>query len=149
MAANVLDRFEFRSVRVNEAEEVAEIEKICFPPHEVCSKKDMFEREEHGLATDEEAFRDEFFTDITVHNPEGKNIFLLGLDVRPEYRRQGLAREIMNQYVKREQANGRKMLKLTCLEQKVEMYKKMGYKDEGISASVWGDEEWHEMSYAF
>ncbi len=28
------------------------------------------------------AFRDEFFTDITVHNPEGKNIFLLGLDVR-------------------------------------------------------------------
>ena len=45
MAANVLDRFEFRSVRVNEAEEVAEIEKICFPPHEVCSKKDMFERD--------------------------------------------------------------------------------------------------------
>lgn len=170
MAANVLDRFEFRSVRANEAEEVAEIEKICFPPHEVCSKKDMFERVEHapelflvavdketgtiagflnGLATDEEAFRDEFFTDITVHNPEGKNIFLLGLDVRPEYRRQGLARELMNQYVKREQAKGRKMLKLTCLEQKVEMYKKMGYKDEGISASVWGDEEWHEMSYAF
>lgn len=44
----------------------------------------------------------------------------------------------MNQYVKREQAKGRTMLKLTCLEQKVEMYKKMGYKDEGISASVWG-----------
>ena len=100
MAANVLDRFEFRSVRANEAEEVAEIEKICFPPHEVCSKKDMFERVEHapelflvavdketgtiagflnGLATDEEAFRDEFFTDITVHNSEGKNIFILGL----------------------------------------------------------------------
>ena len=47
MAANVLDRFEFRSVKANEAEEVAEIEKICFPPHEVCSKKDMFERVEH------------------------------------------------------------------------------------------------------
>ena len=116
MAANVLDRFEFRSVRANEAEEVAEIEKICFPPHEVCSKKDMFERVEHapelflvavdketgtiagflnGLATDEEAFRDEFFTDITVHNPEGKNIMLLGLDVLPEYRSQGLARELV------------------------------------------------------
>ena len=92
MAANVLDRFEFRSVRANEAEEVAEIEKICFPPHEACSKKDMFERVEHapelflvavdketgtiagflnGLATDEEAFREEIFTDITVHKPEG------------------------------------------------------------------------------
>ena len=163
-------RFEFRNVKAEEADQVIEIENICFPPNEACSPKSMTERVSraqetflvavdketgkiagflNGLATDEEAFRDEFFTDITVHNPEGKNIFLLGLDVRPEYRRQGLAREIMNQYVKREQANGRKMLKLTCLEQKVEMYKKMGYKDEGISASVWGDEEWHEMSYAF
>ena len=164
------ERFEFRNVKAEEADQAIEIENICFPPNEACSPKSMTERVSraqetflvavdketgkiagflNGLATDEEAFRDEFFTDITVHNPEGKNIFLLGLDVRPEYRRQGLAREIMNQYVKREQANGRKMLKLTCLEQKVEMYKKMGYKDEGISASVWGDEEWHEMSYAF
>ena len=168
--AELQERFEFRNVKAEEADQVIEIENICFPPNEACSPKSMTERVSraqetflvavdketgkiagflNGLATDEEAFRDEFFTDITVHNPEGKNIFLLGLDVRPEYRRQGLAREIMNQYVKREQANGRKMLKLTCLEQKVEMYKKMGYKDEGISASVWGDEEWHEMSYAF
>ena len=168
--AELQERFEFRNVRAEEADQTIVIENICFPPNEACSPKSMTERVSraketflvavdketgkiagflNGLATDEEAFRDEFFTDITVHNPEGKNIFLLGLDVRPEYRRQGLAREIMNQYVKREQANGRKMLKLTCLEQKVEMYKKMGYKDEGISASVWGDEEWHEMSYAF
>ena len=55
----------------------------------------------NGLATDEEAFRDEFFTDITVHNPEGKNIMLLGLDVLPEYRGQGLAREIVYQYLQR------------------------------------------------
>ena len=169
ISETIMEKYEFRNIRPEETDQGIMIEKICFPPHEVCSKKDMFERVEHapelflvavdketgtiagflnGLATDEEAFRDEFFTDITVHNPEGKNIFILGLDVRPEYRRQGLAREIMNQYVKREQVNGRKMLKLTCLEQKVEMYKKMGYKDEGISASVWGDEEWHEMSYA-
>ena len=96
MATKILERFEFRDVKSNEAEEVAEIENICFPPNEACSKKDMFERVEHapelflvtvdketgtiagflnGLATDEEIFRDEFFTDITVHNPEGKNIF--------------------------------------------------------------------------
>lgn len=168
LAETILNRFEFRNVKPEEAQEVAEIENICFPPHEACSQKDMYERVEHapelflvavdkengkiagflnGLATDETSFRDEFFTDITVHRPKGKNIFLLGLDVRPEYRRQGLAREIMHQYVERERAKGRKALKLTCLEQKVLMYQKMGYQDEGISASVWGDEEWHEMSY--
>ena len=40
----------------------------------------------NGVATNEAVFRDEFFTDITLHDPAGKNVMLLGLDVRPEYR---------------------------------------------------------------
>lgn len=161
------EKFEFRDVRPDEAELTIVIEQICFPPNEACSAKSMRERVANaaetflvavdketgklagflnGVATNEEVFRDEFFTDITLHNPEGKNIMLLGLDVLPEYRHQGLAREIMNRYVSREQAKGRKCLYLTCLDGKVEMYKKMGYTDDGISGSVWGGEEWHDMS---
>lgn len=161
------EKFEFRDVRPDEAEQTIVIEQICFPPNEACSAKSMRERVANaaetflvavdketgklagflnGVATNEEVFRDEFFTDITLHNPEGKNIMLLGLDVLPEYRHQGLAREIMNRYVSREQAKGRKCLYLTCLDGKVEMYKKMGYTDDGISGSVWGGEEWHDMS---
>lgn len=161
------EKFEFRDVRPDEAEQTIIIEQICFPPNEACSAKSMRERVANaaetflvaveketgkvagflnGVATNEEVFRDEFFTDITLHNPEGKNIMLLGLDVLPEYRHQGLAREIMNRYVSREQAKGRKCLYLTCLDGKVEMYKKMGYTDDGISGSVWGGEEWHDMS---
>jgi hypothetical protein len=48
-------------------------------------------------------------------------------------------------YSQREKANGRKKLFLTCLEQKVEMYKKFGLQDLGIADSTWGGEEWHEM----
>lgn len=161
------EKFEFRDVRPDEAELTIVIEQICFPPNEACSAKSMRERVANaaetflvavdketgklagflnGVATNEEVFRDEFFTDITLHNPEGKNIMLLGLDVLPEYRHQGLAREIMNRYVSREQAKGRKCLYLTCLDGKVEMYKKMGYTDDGISGSAWGGEEWHDMS---
>ena len=161
------EKFEFRDVRPDEAELTIVIEQICFPPNEACSAKSMRERVANaaetflvavdketgklagflnGVATNEEVFRDEFFTDITLHNPEGKNIMLLGLDVLPEYRHQGLVREIMNRYVSREQAKGRKCLYLTCLDGKVEMYKKMGYTDDGISGSVWGGEEWHDMS---
>ena len=33
-----------------------------------------------------------------------------------------------------------------CLEGKVGMYEKMGYRDHGISQSSWGGEQWHEMS---
>ena len=62
----------------------------------------------NGVETDEEKFRDEFFTDIDLCNQNGKNVMLLGLDVLPEYRGQGLARELVYRYSQREKANGRK-----------------------------------------
>ena len=71
---------------------------------------------------------------------------LLGLDVLPEYRGHGLARALVSEYAIRERENGRSKLILTCLDEKVEMYKKMGFTDEGIANSTWGGEKWHEMS---
>ena len=160
------DRFLFRDILPEEADRAVLIEQICFPPNEACSEKHMKERIAaapelflvavdkesgkvagflNGLSTDEESFRDEFFTDVTLYNPEGKNVMLLGLDVLPEYRGQGLAREIVYEYMRREQAKGRKALLLTCLDAKVEMYQKFGFVDEGIANSTWGGEEWHEM----
>ena len=162
------ERFFFRDVRSEEVEEVTEIEQICFPPNEACSAKSMKERVEaapelflvaedietgkiagflNGLSTKETIFRDEFFTDIHLYDPEGGNIMLLGLDVRPEYRRQGLAREIVRQYAEREKKKGRSRLVLTCLENKVEMYQKFGFRDLGMANSTWGGEAWHEMDY--
>ena len=161
------ERFEFRNIRAKEADQAVIIEQICFPPNEACSEKNMKSRIAkapelflvavdketgrlagflNGLSTDESTFRDEFFTDINLYNPEGKNVMLLGLDVLPEYRGQGLAREIVYQYAKREAKNNRKALILTCLDAKVEMYKKLGFQDNGIANSSWGGEEWHEMS---
>lgn len=161
------ERFEFRNIRSEEAEQAAEIERICFPPNEACSRDMMLKRvakapelflvavDKHtgkiagflnGLSTDEDSFRDEFFTDADLYDPNGKNIMLLGLDVLPEYRRQGLARELMYQYLCRERENRRRIILLTCLQSKVEMYKKMGFRDEGIANSAWGGNEWHEMS---
>lgn len=161
------DRFEFREIRQEEAGQAAEIEKICFPPNEACSREMMFRRVEkapelflvavdrstgllagflNGLSTDEEVFRDEFFTDADLYDPTGRNIMLLGLDVLPRYRGQGLAKTLMAEYLRRERERGRKTVLLTCLEPKVEMYRKMGFRDLGIAASSWGGEQWHEMS---
>ena len=157
---------EFRDIKKDEAEQAVLIEQICFPPNEACSKEHMEERVDgaadlflvavdketgkivgflNGLATDEDVFRDEFFTDINLHNPSGKNIMLLGLDVLPEYRMKGLATAIVKEYCARERANGREKLILTCLKSKVEMYKKMGFADNGVANSTWGGEQWHEM----
>lgn len=162
------NRFEFRNIDPEEALEAVDIEQICFPPNEACSKQSMLERirvapdmflvaydtEHHriagflnGLATDEIAFRDEFFTDATLHCATGASVMLLGLDVRPEYRGEGLATAIVAEYVRRESANGRKRLVLTCLESLVGMYEKMGFVNNGIADSTWGGEAWYEMYY--
>ena len=160
--------FEFRTILPEETDQAIRIEQICFPPNEACSPKHMTDRIQaaadlflvavdkktgkiagflNGIATNEEVFRDEFFTDASLCDPEGKNIMLLGLDVLPEYRMHGLARELVARYRQREAEREpeRKALYLTCLQEKVEMYKKMGFKDLGISGSVWGGEEWHDM----
>ena len=39
------------------------------------------------------------------------------------------------------------MVFLTCLKQKVKMYRRMGFQDRGIANSSWGGEQWHEMNY--
>ena len=156
-------RFEFRIIRQDEADEAADIEEICFPPNEACKREHMIPRIAiapetfwvavdgnriagfiNGIATDETAFRDEFFTDASLHDPNGRNVMLLGLDVRPEYRGIGLGRELVRSFAERETGK-RDRLVLTCLERLVPMYEKFGFRDLGISASVWGGEQWHEM----
>lgn len=164
----IREKFEFRNIRLEETEQAIAIEQICFPPNEACSPKAMTERIAkvpelflvavdketgklagflNGVATQEHRFRDEFFTDIELCDPDGKNIMLLGLDVLPEYRKQGLARELVYEYCRREWEKERNMLVLTCHQNKVKMYKKLGFVDRGIADSTWGGEEWHEMTY--
>lgn len=164
---DLYERFEFRNIRPEEAEQTAEIERVCFPPNEACTPEMMRQRVIkapelfltaverrtgriagfiNGLSTNENTLRDEFFVNADLYDPEGQNIMILGVDVLPDYRKQGLARELINQYLRREEAKGRKKIVLTCLASKVEMYQKMGFKDHGVSESTWGGEQWHEMS---
>lgn len=163
---SIKERFVIRQIRQEEISRAAEIEQICFPPNEACSYEQMRNRVMkapelflvaenrengeiagflNGLSTDEERFRDEFFRNAELYNPNGANVMLLGLDVLPEYRRQGLATYIMETYLAAEKEKGRKKVLLTCLDSKVVMYKKMGYKDLGTADSTWGGETWHEM----
>lgn len=163
-----LEKFEFRTIETSETGQAIIIEQICFPPNEACSEESMVNRIAaaremflvavdkqtgkiagflNGIATDEPRFRDEFFTDADLHKEYGKNIMLLGLDVLPEYRGQGLGRAIVERYLRRAIENGRKEAFLTCLPEKVKMYQKFGFEDMGIANSTWGGEEWHEMRY--
>ncbi len=161
------ERYEFRDILPHEADQAAEIEQVCFPPNEACAPEMMVQRIRtapelflvavdrqtgriagflNGLSTKEHTFRDEFFTDAALQDSAGDCVMLLGLDVLPDHRRQGLARELVRRYAERQKHAGRRLLLLTCLEGKVEMYRTFGFRDLGMANSAWGGEAWHEMS---
>ncbi len=163
---SVPEKYAFRSVLPEEAEQTARIEQICFPPNEACSREHMLQRVSmwpdmflaavdrdtgliagfvNGLSAAEPVFRDEFFTDPSLHRPDGRSLMILGLDVLPGHRRQGLGTELMKRFLGMARERGTREAILTCHEEKVEMYRKMGYADLGLSASQWGGVRWHEM----
>lgn len=168
----LIKKFHIRKIEAKDADAAVAIEQTCFPPNEACSEKMMRERVEkaadsfmiaevsgnvlavdhltvvgfiNGIATNDEKFRDDFFTDASLHNPAGKNVMLCGVDVLPAYRNQGLASLMMQAYKADAKKQGRENLLLTNLEEKVPFYKRMGYVDLGQADSTWGGEVWHEM----
>lgn len=164
----LLKRFQFRQILPEEADQAVEIENICFPPNEACPESEMrrrvamipnqflvaVDRETgklagyvNGLCSDEKELRDDFFTDVTLHDPAAQTDFIAGLDVLPAYRGQGLAKELMRLYCIWGQVKGMHRVVLTAHEEKVGMYERMGFKDLGIASSVWGGGVWHEMEH--
>ena len=117
MTQENLVRFEFRNIKKNEAEQTAEIERICFPPNEACTPEMMHLRVEkvpemflvavdkatgkivgfiNGLSTNETVLRDEFFQNADLYDSAGENVMILGVDVLPEYRGTGIAVKLVN-----------------------------------------------------
>ncbi|MBQ0065488.1 MAG: GNAT family N-acetyltransferase [Firmicutes bacterium] len=158
-------KYSIRQILENEAELAENVELACFPPNEACIFPIMKQRIEYArdlflvavdekenmigiidaIATNERHLKDEFFTDITLHDPNGKHCMILGLAVVPAWQGKGVAKALMKAFIEIQKC--RETIVLTCLESKVSLYKKLGYEDLGVSDSSWGGEEWHEMIY--
>ena len=116
MDMDLTERFEFRYIRPEEADQACDIEFECFPPNEYCSREMITGRvvrvpqsfyvaadRESGklagfltsMATDAEAFQDEFFSNADLFEPGGRNAMILGLEVRPAYQHQGIGKALM------------------------------------------------------
>lgn len=167
---NLSERFTFRPIRTDEVDQAVQMEQICFPPNEAWPEELMRERiltipdmtfvaEEkttgrivgmmNGLLSDEDHFSDDFLTDVSSHRPGGHHLMITGVQVLPNYRKKGIAKEMMACYLKRAKEKGQTKAFLTCLEEKIPMYQKMGFQDNGISSSTWAEEQWHEMVAVF
>ena len=157
-----------RQVKPEDLDKVTEVEAVCFPAAEAATRESFAQRiatfpesffvAEHngtiigfinGCATDERTIRDEMFEDSSLHNPEGCYQSIFGLDVIPEYQRQGIAAELMNHLIEDAKKKGRRGLILTCKDRLIHYYAKFGYQNLGVSASVHGGAVWYDMLMEF
>lgn len=154
-----------RGVQPEDLDRVAEIEAICFPEAEAASKKAFAERiaafpecflvaETDGLligfingcVTNSPVIYDELFYTTKHHTPAGKNLTVFGLDVIPEYRRQGIAARLMNHFIQLARDTGRANVILTCKDRLVHYYESFGYVSIGVSQSTHGGAQWFDMT---
>lgn len=159
--------FTVRAVRQDDLESIAEIEAVCFPAAEAASRDSFKERIAafpesflvaeadgkligyiNGCATDSPVIYDELFYSITHHNQNGENLTVFGLAVIPEFRKQGIASQLMKNFVQTAKKLGKKKVILTCKERLIRYYECFGYVNDGISKSSHGGAQWFDMTLA-
>ena len=148
---------------------VAAVEGACFPAAEAATEKDFAARlavypnhfwllEEddgtlvsfvNGLVTDEPILRDEMYADASLHNEHGAWQMVFGVNTLPQYRRQGLAGQVLERVIADARAQGRKGCVLTCKDKLIHYYEKFGFQNEGVSASTHGGVVWYDMRLTF
>ena len=153
-----------RFAKKEDVERIAQIELECFPIAEAASGETLEKRYEafgenflvaekdgvvigfiNGCTTDKPELGDELYHDPKLHKPEGGYQTVFGLDVLPEYRRQGIAEKLLNGLINLSKERGKKGMILTCKDHLVHYYSKFGFKHLGVSASAHGGAKWNDM----
>lgn len=158
-----------RTATVEDVEKIAAVEAACFPQTEAATKEQFAERVASygnhfwlmfkgekliafvdGFATDEKDLRDEMYENAGLHNENGAWQMIFGVNTLPEYRRRGLAGQLLEQAISDAKKQGRKGLVLTCKDALLPYYAKFGFVNEGVSDySTHGNVVWNQMRLPF
>jgi len=153
-----------RNATMNDLEKIVSIEETCFPPAEAAKEPAIKERLNayskgfficemdneivgfvNGAATDDSEIEDAFFESMDLHKDDGKNLVIFGLDVHPDFQRQGIARQLMNHFIDFAKSDGKERVVLTCKDHLIKYYESFGYENLGESNSSHGGAKWYDM----
>ena len=157
-----------RHATIHDLEAIAAVEAECFPAAEAATHESIKGRLEvfadhfwlledgdtmvgfvNGMATDLPDLCDEMYEDAHMHDPKGAWQMIFGVNTLPEYRRQGLAEQVLRRVIADAREQGRLGCVLTCKAALVHYYEKFGFVSEGISDSEHGGAEWYAMRLIF
>ena len=157
-----------RTGTLDDLDAVANVEAECFPPSEAATRETLAGRLEHyaahfwlmfdggrlvsfadGMCTDERNLTDEMYSRPEMHNERGQWQMIFGVNTVPDYRRRGLAGELLRRVIRDSREHGRKGLVLTCKDKLAGWYESFGFVSEGVSQSVHGGAVWYQMRLEF
>ena len=157
-----------RNAEPQDVEEIIRIEAVCFPPAEAAQPDDVraryaafsenffvFEQDGriagfiNGCTTDAPELPDALYHDTSLHRPDGAYQTVFGLDVLPEYRKNGIGGQLIRHYVATARARGKKGVVLTCKDHMIRFYERAGFTCKGVSASSHGGAKWNDMLIEF
>lgn len=152
-----------RTVKSTDLDAVCQVENAGFPPAEAATRAAFQYRiaafPEWFLVAEEQghvvgllngpATREHFICDA-IYEPggadgEGESLAILGLAVLPEYRRNGVAAQLMKAYLAKARQAGKRRVVLTCKEKLIHYYERFGFSNCGVSQSVNGGAVWYDM----
>ena len=162
-----MSELKIRNVKRVDLDAVTAIEAECFPAAEAAARESMKDRLQvypkgffigeiegkaigfiNGACSDSPVIEDKFYESMKWHDDKGKHLMVYGLDVLPDYRGQGFARELMEYFIDFAKEEGKEAVLLTCKSHLVSFYESFGYVNEGVSDSTHGGAEWHDMRLA-
>lgn len=153
-----------RQVEPGDIDEVSRVESVCFPEAEAAGWESFEKRINsfpesffvaelggsiigfiNGCVINETVICDELFEDSSLHVLDGDYQTIFGLDVLPNWRKRGIAAQLMDHMIDVSRKRGKKGVILTCKESLIPYYEKFGYISKGVSESVHGGAKWYDM----
>ena len=162
------NKMQIRTAVPTDLQEIVKIEAECFPAAEAATREEFSGRLSHyadhfwllfedgklvsfvdGMVTSQPDLTDEMYADASLHDPAGEWQMIFGVNTLPEFRRRGLAGQLLRRAIADAKAQGRKGLVLTCKDRLVHYYASFGFVSEGVSGSTHGGVVWYQMRLTF
>jgi ribosomal protein S18 acetylase RimI-like enzyme len=156
-----------RNVLRKDLNECFQIEAACYAPEEAAGKEAIERRLKifpqgffvaeidgrlagmlNSASTDKEDISDEELKQLIGHDVHGKHMVVFSLVVLPRYRKQGVAFRLMTRFIEASRALGKEAILLICKYPLVTYYERLSFIHMGLSRSMHGGAQWHEMRFA-
>ena len=160
--------YTIRKATLSDLNEITALEALCFPPAEAAKEEDFKKRLEsypscfwpltvddriigvvNGMVSDSDVLVDEMYSNASLHNPDGAWQMIFGVETHPDHQGRGYMAKLLNQVIADVKEEGRQGLVLTCKDNLVGFYERLGFKNEGVSGSTHGGVVWYQMKLTF